>query len=421
MKGSLMTTSDLSEIYDSIQNCRTCDSSELAQILDLGMHPLANSLLNNEEDSEIVAPLVLIRCRSCTTVQLSINVRPDLMFQEYLWVTGTTNTAKSHCSDLAIRILKISEKKYPRVLEIGSNDGTLLQALIESGAKEVIGVDPASNLQPEHLEGNFKLVQGFFTSDLGERLSSEFPKVDIVVARNVLSHVPDLNDVMQGISKVICDDGMIVIEFHEASKILTELHYESIYHEHTFYHSIRSIQAALSQIGFSIFDISESPISGGSHVVYSSRRNKTPTDLLLNALRSEEELGVYSESSWQDFSTKVYKNLLELKTIFHSEKDSNWIAFGASARSSTLLNSIGESSKFLKQIADNNPLKQGKFSPGIRLQISNPVESITSDVEKVFICAFNFEDEIINFLKNDLKWSGEVILPLPRKIRRFKI
>ena len=416
-----MTASDLSEIYHSIQKCRTCDSSDLAQILDLGMHPLANSLLKNEEEFEIAAPLILIRCKSCTTVQLSINVRPQLMFQEYLWVTGTTDTAKDHCRNLAIRILKISEKKHPIVLEIGSNDGTLLQALIDNGAEEVIGVDPASNLQPKHLEGNFKLVEGFFTSDLAEKLSKEISEVDVVVARNVLSHVPNLNDVMQGISKVISDDGMIVIEFHEASKILTELHYESIYHEHTFYHSIRSIQAALSRIGFTIFDISESPISGGSHVVYSSRRKRTPTDLLLNALRSEEELGVYSESSWKNFSTKASKNLLELRAIFRSEKDSHWIAFGASARSSTLLNSIGESSKCLNQIADNNPLKQGKFSPGIRLQISNPMESITSDVEKVFICAFNFEDEILNFLKNDLKWSGEVILPLPNKIRRFKI
>ncbi len=416
-----MKTSDLSEIYQTVENCRTCNSSPLTEILNLGMHPLANSLLNSIEDFEVTAPLILIRCENCTTVQLSINVNPELMFQEYLWVTGTTETARNHCSDLAKKILSSSTKEHPRVLEIGSNDGTLLKAIVDNGADEVIGVDPASNLQPKHLGDNIKLVEGFFTFELGQELVKIIPKVDVVVARNVLSHVPNLNNVMQGIDKVINQDGVIVIEFHEASRILTELHYESIYHEHTFYHSIRSIQAALSQIGFTIFDISESPISGGSHVIYSSRARRTPSEKLIKMLQAEEKSGVYSESSWKDFASKTSMSLSEIRAIFNSERDSHWIAFGASARSSTLLNSIGESSRVLGKIADNNPLKQGKYSPGLRLQICNPIESITSDVEKIFICAFNFENEIIDFLKNNLTWSGEVILPLPQKIRRFRI
>jgi predicted rRNA methylase YqxC with S4 and FtsJ domains len=416
-----MKVSDLSDIYQTIQNCRTCNSNELTEILNLGLHPLANSLLNDKQDSEVMAPLVLIRCKNCTTIQLSINVRPELMFQEYLWVTGTTETAKKHCNELAKTIIETFEDKHPRVLEIGSNDGTLLQALVDNGAEEVIGVDPASNLQPKHLRGHIKLVEGFFSHELASRLSGEIPAVDIVVARNVLSHVPNLNNVMQGINEVISDHGMVVIEFHEASKILTELHYESIYHEHTFYHSIKSIQAALSQIGFTIFDVSKSPISGGSHVIYASRSKKTLTQDLQMALQAEETLGVYEETAWLDFAARATSNIAELREIFSSEANSRWIAFGASARSSTLLNTIGEGSKCLNQIADNNPLKQGKFSPGIRLQICNPTESIDSTVEKVFICAFNFEDEIIEFLTKKLKWNGEVILPLPNNIRRFQI
>jgi len=416
-----MKVCDLSDIYQTIKNCRTCNSDELTEVLDLGLHPLANSLLDDKENPEVKAPLVLIRCQNCTTIQLSINVRPELMFQEYLWVTGTTETAKNHCNELAKAIIQTFEEKHPRVLEIGSNDGTLLQALVDSGAEEVIGVDPASNLQPTHLKGHIKLVEGFFSHELARKLRSEIPAVDIVVARNVLSHVPNLNNVMQGINEVICDQGMVVIEFHEASKILTELHYESIYHEHTFYHSIKSMQAALTQIGFTIFDVSKSPISGGSHVIYASRSKKKPTKDLQKALQVEENLGVYEESAWLDFAKRATANIDQLREIFRSEGDSRWIAFGASARSSTLLNTIGESSKCLNQIADNNPLKQGKFSPGIRLQICNPLESIDSTVEKVFICAFNFENEIIEFLTTKLEWNGEVILPLPNKIRRFQI
>jgi SAM-dependent methyltransferase len=416
-----MKVYDSSEVYALIKNCRTCESQDLCEILDLGVHPLANSLLDSIENHEVTAPLVLIRCNACTTIQLSINVKPELMFQKYLWVTGTTETARNHCRELGNKIVQKSERICPRVLEIGSNDGTLLGALIDSGAGEVIGVDPASNLQPKHLGERIRLVEGFFGSVLAENLSRQLEKVDVVVARNVLSHVPNLNEVMEGIRKLIADDGIIVIEFHEASKILTELHYESIYHEHTFYHSIKSVQAALSQIGFTIFDISESPISGGSHVVFASRGERESTDALKNALELEESKGVYLKSSWENFAKKVLENLEQLREIFESEKNARWAAFGASARSSTLLNTIGESSRCLNQIADNNPLKQGKYSPGIKLLICDPRLSIDSSIEKVFICAFNFEEEIRDFLRDELQWSGEIILPLPNTIRRYRI
>jgi SAM-dependent methyltransferase len=416
-----MKVYDSSEVYAVIKNCRTCESEDLCDILDLGVHPLANSLLEAIEDHEVTAPLVLIRCNACTTIQLSINVKPELMFQKYLWVTGTTETARNHCRELGSKIVQKSGRISPRVLEIGSNDGTLLEALIDSGAGEVIGVDPASNLQPKHLGERIHLVEGFFGSILAENLSRQLEKVDVIVARNVLSHVPNLNDVMDGIRELIADDGIIVIEFHEASKILTELHYESIYHEHTFYHSIKSVQEALNQIGFTIFDISESPISGGSHVVFASREKRESSDALKTALELEESKGVYLKSAWENFAKKVLENVTQLREIFESEKNARWAAFGASARSSTLLNTIGESSRCLNRIADNNPLKQGRYSPGLKLLICDPRLSIDSSIDKVFICAFNFEEEIRDFLKDELQWTGEIILPLPHTIRRYRI
>lgn len=416
-----MKASDSSNQFVEINACRTCLSQELVTILDLGLHPLANSLLSNISEPEILVPLVLIRCKSCTTVQLSVNVNPELMFQNYLWVTGTTHTARDHCNKLAELIIQKSSSSQIRVLEIGSNDGTLLEALVENGASEVIGVDPASNLQPNHLKGPVRLVEGFFSKDLATETLQTLGQVDVIVARNVLSHVPDLNNVMHGIDKLLREQGMVVIEFHDASKILTELHYESIYHEHTFYHSIRSIQAALEQIDFKIFDISFSPISGGSNVIYASRENREISSNLRNALRTEETKGVYSEESWEDFAKLSTQNILQLRKIFEIEGDSKWLAFGASARSSTLLNSVGPAAKNLGKIADNNPLKQDKFSPGLKLPIVNPLDAIDSSIQKIFICAFNFEEEIVEFLRTKLNWHGEVVLPLPMKIRRYEI
>lgn len=416
-----MRVLDSNNAYSNVLKCRTCLSPSLSEILNLGLHPLANSLLENQKEPELLVPLVLIRCESCTTVQLSVNVNPELMFQNYLWVTGTTATARSHCQELAQLIVDKCGKTEIAVLEIGSNDGTLLQALSQVGVSKVYGVDPASNLQPKHLDSSSQLFEGFFTNELAVDICTKIQEVDVIVARNVLSHVPNLNDVMQGIAKLIKNDGMVVIEFHDASKILTELHYESIYHEHTFYHSIKSIQAALSQIGFRIFDISSSPISGGSHVIYASKESKSQTSELINGLKFEEMQGVYQAESWKSFAIRALENLKNLREIFEAEHKSNWVAFGASARSSTLLNSIGNASRIMKSIADNNALKQGKFSPGLRIPIVAPRNVINSQVEKIFICAFNFEEEITNYLVRDLEWSGEVILPLPSIVRRYKI
>jgi SAM-dependent methyltransferase len=343
------------------------------------------------------------------------------MFQNYLWVTGTTETARNHCESLAKSLVSKSDKTDPRVLEIGSNDGTLLSSLVEAGANEVVGVDPAKNLQQRNLNERIELIEGFFDQNLADGIAVNHEKFDIVVARNVLSHVPNLNNVMEGIKRIIRPGGIISIEFHEASKILTELHYESIYHEHTFYHSIKSIQAALNQIGFKIFDLTHSPISGGSFVIYASQAEKDLSKELQVQIGLEEETGVYSQESWEMFAAKALQNLQDLRDILNAEKGESWAAFGASARSSTLLNSIGDSAKTISVIADNNPLKQGKLSPGLNIPILSPMSAITSKTKKVLVCAFNFEEEIIDCLRNEIKWKGEVVLPLPDSVRRYQI
>lgn len=416
-----METLDFDKPFIEIKHCRTCKSINLSLVLDLGLHPLANNLLDAIEQEETYFPLTLIRCKDCTTLQLSVNVNPQLMFSNYLWVTGTTETARNHCRGLSIEIIKRSLVENPKVIEIGSNDGTLLKYLIKAGATEVVGIDPASNIQPRETSDLIHIFKGFFSHNFAKENKYSVGVADIVVARNVLSHVPDLNDVMQGIQELVRENGMIVIEFHEASKILTELHYDSIYHEHTFYHSLNSIKFALNIIGFNIFDVLPSPISGGSFIVFASRVNREPTPALLKAIVEEESSKVYSESAWRDFALKARENIETLREILKNDENSNWIAFGASARSSTLLNSIGPISKNLKAIVDNNNLKQGKYSPGLHLEIVAPEKIVNDSIQKIFICAFNFENEIIDFLRKDLQWHGEVLIPLPNSIRRFEV
>ena len=412
------------EEYDFVEvlNCRSCGVAALEEILNLGDHPLANSLLTQKSISdEKRFPLVLMRCNHCTTLQLSINVNPKILFSSYFWVTGTSRTTLDYCQDLAKNVLDRIQVKKPKILEIGSNDGTLLLEFEKLGAGDTFGIDPAENVIPELSHSKITYIPEFFTEDFAKRFVQKYGQVDLVIARNVLSHVPDLNDVMRGINLVLSPEGMCITEFHDANKIISEIQYDSIYHEHTYYHSLRSMTFALANASLKPFDGYVGPISGGCIVLFSSRQDKKISDGLLSLLEAENALGVYSIKSWKEFASQVLSNIASIKSELKMISNSNICAFGSSARSSTLLNAIGGESKTIAGIADNNPRKWGMLSPGLHLPIANPSTLINDTVKTIFICAFNFEMEIVNQLKNELNWSGEVIVPLPNVLRKYRI
>jgi 2-polyprenyl-3-methyl-5-hydroxy-6-metoxy-1,4-benzoquinol methylase len=400
-----------------IVNCRICHSADLQSILNLGNQPLANSLIDSEVENEIYAPLEIVRCNSCTTVQLSVNVNPELMFKDYLWVTGTTKTALEHLtkfSDLIDKKLEINGKS---LLEVGCNDGSLLKILNQKNFKKLIGVDPAKNIIDRIDIPGIELYSQFFNLEFSRKFLKSSKKIDVVVARNVFSHVPDIVSCLKAVNEILTDDGVFIMEFHEASKIVEEFHYDSIYHEHTFYHSIKSITTAARMAELHPFDIDFSPISGGSFIVYFSKIIRNKTQALLEIEAKELASGVQNYEKWLDFARASKNNILIIKNYLATNQHRKICGFGASARSSTLINAVGHDFKQLTGIADNNLLKQGKKSPGIHIVIDKPDKIIDEKTEIIIIFPFNFEQEIINFLRNELLWSGEIFLPLPTKPR----
>jgi hypothetical protein len=169
------------------------------------------------------------------------------------------------------------------------------------------------------------------------------------------------------------------------------------------------------------FDGYVGPISGGCIVLFSSRQDRKITDNLLSLLETENSLGVYNMKSWKEFAARALSNISSISNEFQKISNGTIYAFGSSARSSTLLNAVGKESKAIAGIADNNPRKWGMLSPGLHLLIANPSTLINENVETIFICAFNFELEIVTQLKYELNWSGEVIVPLPNALRRYRI
>jgi SAM-dependent methyltransferase len=409
--------------YNSIEECRTCNSSKLIEVLDLGLQPLANELKEYlPVKSEIKYPLVLVGCENCKQLQLSINVDPAIMFKTYSWTTGTSETSKKHCGDLVELIHKKCNLTNEKILEIGSNDGTLLKKLRQlNNDIELIGVDPANNLFLNSDEYDIIIYRDFFCEIFAENFVHIEHPIDIIIARNVLSHVPDLTDVLRGIKKITHKDSILIFEFHSAATILSELHFDSIYHEHTYYHTLNSFSILLKEIGFYLNDLVLSPISGGSNIIFASKNSSYQSASLKEGLYLEDEIGIKNQSTWTLFANQSKRNIADNSSILQSLISNESCAYGASARSSTLLNVTDASSANLSGIADLNSLKWGKFSPGLHLPINQPEVVINPSIKNVFICAFNFEDEIVRNLKENIGWSGNIIVPLPNQPRQYKI
>ena len=347
-------------------------------------------------------------------MQLGESVDPESLFSKYIWVTSTSEVAKAYSKEFAKNAIAHSKIKKPRVVEVASNDGTFLKAF-QSLNCEVLGVDPAKNIAETASNNGIETLNRFFNAAVAEELVAGGGKRDIVFARNVLPHVKEIHSVANGIKILTKDNGLAIIEFHDASQILKNLHYDSIYHEHLFFFSLKTISQILSRYNLKPFDIKPSPISGGSWVVYLSIDQRRKSNNLLKAEDYEKALGINEISNWKKFAARSTEHANKIKKII-SDKRNGLIAYGASARSSTLLNFCKINNKQIEFIIDKNPLKHGKKTPGSNIPVV-ALEKGTIDIEKrrnILLLAWNFKDEIIHELR-DRGFKGNFIIPLPNE------
>jgi SAM-dependent methyltransferase len=404
-----------------ISSCRLCGSAALDPILDLGAQPPANSLRTDRDDILEAVPLAICRCPNCTVVQLTETVAPEHLFRDYVWVTGTSQTARKYSHTFFENVTQRAAGGPLFVVEIASNDGTFLQRFCEHGHR-VLGVDPAQNLARAAEAAGIPTVAEFFGLETAKQVTSRHGLADVVIARNVLPHVPDPNGLVSGIAECLGTDGLGAIEFHWIDKILAELHYDSIYHEHFFYHSLHSVGRLLVRHSLTLFDVAESPISGGSLVAYFAKAPRPATDALETKLEWEQKRGLASLAVWRDFASRSIEHRRELRSMVESELSAGrrLIGYGASARSSTLLNFCGIDRTHLICIADQSPLKQGRFTPGTDIPIVSPESALSEKPDTILVLAWNFRDEILGRLA-DLGFAGDVIVPLPGRPQRMRI
>jgi SAM-dependent methyltransferase len=375
---------------------RLYPNSIISPFFDLGKNqPPANSLRLPQQAAPGAAPLCLAWSPIAKCPELTFSVDQEYLFSNYLWVTGTSTTAQKYSEFFSELVEKHIPKEAPKlVFEVASNDGTFLKQFQKRNF-EVLGIDPAKNIVATANQAGIPSIAEFFNQSLVETRPELKGKAGCVIARNVLPHVNDPRSILSGMASALDQNGIAVIEFHQSGKILEELHYDSIYHEHIFYFSVSTVTQLLSEAGLFPFELSWSPISGGSAVIFASKKPRTVQSALRDHLELEKTSGVLSLEAWKSFAESSSKHAQSLYTLV-KEHSTNalMIGYGASARSSTMLNFAGLNSSDLAAIADQSEYKHGRPT-------------------SILLLAWNFRDEIINILKQKYSYSGKLIIPLP--------
>lgn len=378
---------------EEIKQCIACGSETLVPVLDLGFQPLANSYKKNPEDTEDKFPLIINRCDECYHVQLTHKVNPELMFKDYLYVSGTAKTQLEYFDWFVDYIVTKFKRTPETVLDIGCNDGSFLNAWGGTGVI-TYGVDPAENLYPVSSK-NHKVHCGFFTG-------KEFGKTkfDIITCMNAFAHNADQLALLKNIKKRMNDDSLLFCTTSQADMILNG-EFDTIYHEHLSFYNIKSTYALCKRAGLNLIDVYKHPIHGTSYIFVISKTKKDD-DGIRSLIEVEDHKGIYSPDTYIRYNTDCNMVAIKFRNIITQmrERGVTIVGFGAAAKGNTLLNFAGEAPDF---IVDDNPLKQGLYTPGVACPIvsSDELKKYETVETLCFIpLAWNFYDEIVEKIRN---------------------
>jgi D-mycarose 3-C-methyltransferase len=405
--------------YNLAKKCRICSSKNLELILDLGKQPPANSLLdeNQLENSEVKFPLRLFWCKDCFLVQLLDVVSKEDLFKHYFYMTSASKPIVDHFKKYAIDIFNefLSEQENPFVVEIGSNDGSLLREFKKLGSS-ILGIEPASNLAKLANESNVTTLNDFFSLDIAKNIAQS-KNVSVVVANNVIGHVENLHDLINGIKILIGEQGIFIFEVPYLLDLVKKLEFDTVYHEHLSYFSILPIINLIDRFDLEVFDIQKQHVHGGTIRIFVSKKNNFKIkENVQKFIKLEYEFGINNIKTYEKFSDDVQnlKNkIVEILQKLKKEKKSLF-GYGASAKGNVLLNYCNIDFNILDYIIDTTPLKQGKFTPGTHIPILSSEKIIDKGNNDVgLLLAWNYEFEILKKEKNFRSKGGKFLIPIP--------
>jgi len=394
--------------------CRSCDAELGDVVLSLGNQPLSNALppLDYEgEDHRF--PLEFRVCKNCSLGQIGEFVSPEGIFSEYTYFSSTSLTWLEHAKRFSIEtIKKMNLCPGDLVVEIASNDGYLLQYFQEQGC-QVLGIEPARNVANVANKKGIPTRIEFFGFKSAQDLVSRYEIPKIVVANNVLAHVPDINDFMSGLALLAEHGAIISIEAPSMLVMLRENLFDTIYHEHFSYLSVSSVDHLINRHGLQLFEVEFLPTHGGS-IRYWLRAEHAPTHNSVEEFKLlEKEFGIIEESTLKEFATKSSRAIVAFSDWVSSQKQPI-VGYGAAAKATVLLNAAKISNANIVGIADNSLSKQGRYIPGCRIPILNPEEIFAKANGNLVIFPWNIATEIKSQIKEEFgNFNNEIWVPLP--------
>jgi SAM-dependent methyltransferase len=404
--------------------CRHCGSPLDLTFVDLGTAPPSNAYLDQSQlcDPEQWFPLRVLVCQNCWLVQTEDFVRPDDLFSfDYAYFSSYSDTWLKH----AEACVATMAKRFilgPRslVAEIASNDGYLLQ-FVQARGIPCYGVEPAARVAEAAIERGIDVVQRFFGHRLAEDLAAQGRQADLIVANNVLAHVPDINDFLSGIASLLKPNGTATFEFPYLMNLVAENQFDTIYHEHYSYFSLTAVTNIFRTTGLSIFDVEELPTHGGSLRVFAQRLSSDVHHVrssVSKLLERESVAGVNRPDYYAGFQTRAEKVKNDFLEFLLEQKrlGRRVIAYGAAAKGNTLLNYSGIRRDLISFVVDRNPTKQGKFLPGSRIPIVAEGQIRDYQPHWVVILPWNIKQEIMDQLTYIREWGGRFITAVPSLI-----
>jgi SAM-dependent methyltransferase len=399
--------------------CRACGGGRLERVLSLGVQPLANANLRSlgEAAGELRFPLDLYFCDDCSLVQLADVIDPDVLFRNYIYVTGTSDTIAAHNREYAAAVTR-RLRLGPRdlVVEVASNDGSLLSCFAALGVR-VLGVEPATNIAAIARDAGIETINEFFNGAAGARLRNARGPARAVIGNNVLAHVDDTQDFLRGAAALLEGDGLVITEVPYAREMLERLEYDTIYHEHLCYFSVTSLLRLCDAVGLAVVDVDRVAVHGGSLRMYAGLASHYGShgSAVLAMAADERAAGLTDRARWEQFAIDVSGQRSALLALLRGLQAAgkSIAGYGAPAKGNTLLNFCGIGIDLLPYTVDKNPLKHGTFTPGMHIPVVavETLEARRPDV--LLLLAWNFADEIMRQQEAHRARGGRFVLPLP--------
>ncbi len=398
-------------------SCRLCGSDALEHIVSLASTPPANAFTKSKQDSlaQQRYPLRPSLCRACGHLQLVDIVDRELLFADYVYVSGTSPSFITHFNRYAEAVSqRLDLSPGDLVVDIGSNDGTLLKAFKDRGCR-VLGVDPAKEIATKANSDGIETLVAYFDTQLAREILNGYGPAKVITANNVFAHVDDISDLTCGVRSLLGKDGSFVFEVSYLVDILQKTLFDTIYHEHLDYHRVAPLRQFFHQLGMTLFDVERIGTHGGSLRGYAGLGDKVATENVDILTRLEESLELSSPNGFVEFKRNIARCRTELTSLLAALRLEEYsiVGYGAPAKATTLLHQFELGSSVITGIVDDSPLKQGLFTPGTGIPVHPADWLMAEKPHYLLILAWNFANSIIK--KNEVYAAsgGRFITPLP--------